>query len=457
MSSDKHLIDKIIVLIVDHLTEALPIAQPDVKFPDEDYKKMQIKDEALSIRKLATNFQKLGKKVGYITDFFASLGDIFTWRRSDRSLAFLLLYTWACIHPQFIIVYPIMYILGFMGKKYIERHIIKSKPILITVNDYSDSFNYTDDGLSRLFVTNKYVSEDTLFGWLWGTNPAQESPSVNFNKNTLSTEDTIEISPLETNDQSEDDEDRASFLQTLKDIQNKTTDILEQIDSWETSFINHCNFLNEKLSAIIYIKVLLASFFIIILGPLIPWRIIFIASMWSGMILSHPQKKLFFERISKLKTKRNVVSTSKMEQPSKINGEAHQKSQGDGLFSSQQIILDDPICYKLCQIFEIQKQDITNPNKYQSSMYSTSPFTVSNEQRKKRKFPRYTANISEIIAPEGWQFSDNSNWKSDPPETIQHWISDMSINDSVFIEKGWVYDISGEFRRRRFSRQIMKP
>lgn len=385
--------------------------------------------DPLSVSTLARNFNVLTQKGQEMGAIIKSLAGIFTWRHPDRTLFCLMMFTWGSIYPHYFLIYPVLYILVFMSNKYLQKHPLK--PMIVA----SDKPVGLDDGSMGIRALN-YIESD-MFGWLWEFNPNDVSDYyATSSKNLFEEVDNL----LDDHELEDEGNHEASLLRNMEDIQHTTTKILRFIYSTESKINSYCSFINDLESTKLYLKMFTAITLAITLGPYIPWRIVFILTVWIVMLITHPNK--------------SQLITSIIDSPtSSPYGEQRRvKKKADrGIFSNENIILDEPKLVKKVHVFELQQQSMTQENKYQSSKYTLNVFCISDEIRKQRKMPESTNTLNEIRAPSKWQFIYNSRWEID---TINEWVGETNIDNEVVIkDDNWVYDLTNEFRRRRLTRE----
>lgn len=390
-------------------------------------------NESLSISTLARNFNVLSQKGQELGVIIKSLAGIFTWRHPDRTLFCLMLFTWGSIYPHYFLIYPVLYILVFMSNKFLQKHPLK--PMLVS----SDKVVALDDGSMGIHPLN-YIESD-MFGWLWHFNDSSLNDYYTNSGNLFDEVDNL----LDDHELEDESIYEASLLRNMEDIQNTTSKILRFIYSTESKINSYCSFINDLESTKLYLKMFITIFLSITLGPYIPWRVVFILTVWIVMLITHPNRSQLIASIIHPPNENITLPLS----PSLSS--FTKKSSERGLFSNRNIILDEPKLIKNVQVFELQQQSMTVNDKYQASKYTLNVFCISDECRKQRKLPEFTNTLNEIKAPSKWQFIYNSWWEID---ITNEWVGESNIENEVFInDDNWVYDLTKEFRRRRLTRQ----
>ena len=495
------------------------------------------KKQTLSLRQIAINFHLLSKKLHVITSFMQNAAGVMNWERNDKTLAVLLLYTWACIHPHFFLIYPMVLLIYYISGKYLTKHPVVEKPSMYVKNkDYS---NHWDNGLGPRLKNTRANSVHGIFGFLWevddennknserhqyygaqvlgvgetlsATKPDEESEldfrtvddMLTFIEEAVANENNE--SPLSLHSHlkktsSADDAKRVNvkiepkggqvlyrnfIMKTLFDIQVQTTQILDHFDNIQLAIAENCEFIDEKESTLLVFKLFLIVSIGCILGSYIPWKSIFIASVWVGICMNHPKRKEFVDKLM-----------GPTIEPSNDN-EAGKKSAGDdtdeneiGLFSVNNVVINEPVFAREVQVFELQQQDIMNPNDYVLLGFTPSVFCISEEIRLQRKKPVCAYDIGDVVPPlkhgtdenhssdqidkedrgndkNGnksqkrtsflyWDYISGESWRLSDTK----WVDNVRNSQELYVrpceDEGWVYDITGEFRRRRWVRRIFQ-
>lgn len=503
------------------------------------------KTESLSLRQIAINFHLLSKRLNVITQLVNNVSGVVNWERDDKTLAVLLLYTWACIHSHFFLLYPLMLFMYYIFGKYLVKHPIVEKPSMYTKSrDYSE---YWDDGLGPRLKNVKSNSSQGIFGFLWDNNlengnddakiSTVENPDFQMlgNRKICSStkreaEDSLDfqtvddmlafiedavakesadkqapsqppanITPLEddTSKINADTKTKGSasvyrnfIMKTLFDIQVQTTQVLNHFDNIQMAIAENCEFIDEKQSTLLIFKLFLIISIGCILGSYIPWKIIFIVSVWIGICMNHPKRVEFFDKI--------IMGPSFLSKPTNQGrGDGEEQSRADsksrevGLFSLSNVVINEPVFAREVQIFELQQQDIMKPNEYIPIGFTTNAFFLSEETRMQRRRPVCVYNINDVAPPlrqykvddlqssgdmnnddneikNGggkvykkksslyWDYISGENWRLSDTK----WVGDVRCVHELYVkpseEEGWVYDITGEFRRRRWVRRIFQ-
>lgn len=484
------------------------------KKSEYNYKK---KNDPLSLRQIASNFNLLSQRLKIFTDLINWIVDVFNWKKNDKTLSVLFLYTWACINPHFFLLYPIIYFINYILHRYLVKHHIVEKPSMYTKT--SQYQNYWDDGLGPRLKTTTSNSIHGLFGFLWDTDVENDVPynendydfirQVARNKNPTDEElefktvddmltfieDTVNrddndnnLVNLNDNEKNKIDDDVVSnsyrnfILRSLYDIQIQTNQILDHIDNIQNGISESCDFIDEKESTILVFKLFLVVCIASILGAYIPWRAIFILSVWIGICMNHPKRENFINTIinpSQKVNKRNSSSSTSSYSKKKKSGQKVDP------FSARNVIINEPVFAREVQIFELQQQSIMDPKKYVLLGYTTSVFNITNTSRLQKRKPLFVYNLSDVEPPVksselvhntatntkdknsrnrihlSWSYINGEDWRL----SDTRWVNELKYSNELFIKHSnftgdpdecWVYDITGEFRRRRWVRRIIQ-
>jgi hypothetical protein len=480
------------------------------------------KDEHLSLRKIAVNFHTLSLCLGDVASNLKGLRAILNWTQNEKTLFVLLLYTWACIYPYFFLLYPLIYFVHYLSKRYLERHPIVTKPSSPTSN--ANLLNHWDSGLGPRLKNTHSERSCGLFGFLWedddgtykegrdedGDIEDQISSQIENGKleetfDSLRRYEDAEFQELEelyrlleeerkntTTEAGTTMEDESMSLnnkvryknfimRTLYNVQLQTNIILNFIDSTQKFVDDHCKFHDEKQSTMLLYKVLSICFIGCVLGPYIPWKLIFVVGVWIGMVINHPYRKELFKNaliVYQGKTARRGKEKMKKPTQSKENKGVHKA-----------VIIDEPAFSREVEVYELAKQDLLHPTRYEFYGFCSTVFNVSEEQRVQRRKPQLVFHLEDVKPPEEismkWEYSDTGTNDEDEEQmgdsatkklrgdvhwsfingeewTLSEstgWMFENNCYHELYSKEdreGWVYDITGEFRRRRWTRRVIR-
>lgn len=468
-------------------------------------------NKPLSLRKIAINFNILSKKFRNLSNILIFISNIINWERDDKTLSFLFLFTWSCLNPHFFLLYPIIYMINYILYKYLIKHPIIEKPSMY-INKYNKNkynklllLNYWDDGLGpRLKSTNSNHIHG-IFGFLWNENIDNNDNKYeedNDNYDDIYREENVNeyVEQLDFNDidkvleiiddnihkdktDNEEEKEKGEetnynnfIMKTLFDIQIQTSEIIEHLNNIEIGISENCDFIDEKESTLLIFKLSILIFIGCFLGNYIPWKFIIIISIWISICMNHPNRKEFFKNLidsstaTPTPTPRSTPTSHNIDKKSNHN-------------SNDYVIINEPVFAREVQIFELEQQDIMKSNKYINLGFTNSLFNISEEIRLQRRKPECVDNILSIAPPvrryeeeydvvdyddnssskqlhgpswdfihgEDWELCRDSGWLGGLP-----CCRELRTTKSAFAKDGWIYDVTGEFRRRKWTRKIVQ-
>lgn len=436
------------------------------------------KKSNLSVRLLISNFKKLSSKM---TGFFAlqyGVIHIITWKKPTKTLCYLFLYTSICLWPHLVLAYPLLFIiLGVLLPGYIYCHpmqgieLIKVKKRGQSLWEFfqdSESNSIIDDLLSSDYISALEANENmlgpvssrssdssSLFSAFQPLAPSSTSTSLNLN-----TPEQLE-KHKEKSERNKKIKKQMNLMMNMRDLQNLTTDILKGMDKAEDTYYDIAGFKDEKLSTLIVYGLVVMTGIIVVLGKYIPWRLIFIQSGWSIILLCHPNSKKYIQSIAPKKTNK-----SKPPLPPRPKSTTSPVPKLQQIERSDIIVAESPEIRHI-EVFELQYRTPTSDG-YSLYNYSTSLFDVKDHTRLSGKTPVGVLNLSKVHPPDNWKFeiSFANAWiiDKDPKSFL---VDRGLMNSGVFIIKqdneGWIYDNASGipdldyiFRRRRLFRECYR-
>ena len=144
------------------------------------------------------------------------------------------------------------------------------------------------------------------------------------------------------------------FVVNLRDLQNLMTNMVSMTEKTEKFIYGTAGFKNEQHSTVVFLSGFLALLTLWIISPLINWSLMASLLAWSGMITIHPT------------VRPKILSLLKKEQLNKGKEALERTERYD-------ILLDEPVESRMVEVFEIQRQGITEKD-WSHYMYSTQIF-----------------------------------------------------------------------------------
>ncbi|VEU21171.1 DEKNAAC102043 [Brettanomyces naardenensis] len=476
--SRAHFTDRLINKVVGKISAAQEREKLKSKLNDT----RRAEQPRLSVTQLAVNFKSLSYRLNGFFDFQKQVISVLSWDSTWKTISFLLLYTWGCMYPFMFLVYPLVVVCcGILIPNYVDKHPL-GKPSIIPERQRgaesvfgflkvtkSDVESYYED--TRLSEVREQMFEQTLrdegyFGedLSTGLSSAASSDTEDASgaiygtiadaRTKLLVDGLVGVSGerKEGGDEGGNDDtgssvgpenpsfvDNLSLLINMRDLQNVTTNLLKSMDKFEKLVNRYCSFRDERLSTLLFFEMIGLIAVTCVLGPYIPWSTIFALAGWYGVLWNHPGRAKFLEQF---KTEEKDNGIPKRESiPKRI--------------MTKELIIDEPTRYRDVAIFEIEEQDITNPSAYRAFAYSTSCFTVSSSRREQRKKPVGTTDLKTVRAPSReWRFRNESGWRVD--KDVEAWCAEVNVEDEVYVEGEWAYDLTREYRRRRLVREVFR-
>ncbi|RLV91794.1 Peroxisomal membrane protein PEX28 [Spathaspora sp. JA1] len=457
----RHFSDRLIEkLIQTSIPESVPERNSlENRLKEGDGKKVRKGDSGgISIVILTRNLRKLLFKLTLFFHIYYGGIHILTWKRPAKTITMLILYTWLCNWPHLVLCYPLVYVLfGVFIPGYIQRHPMRRREELIKVKTRGQSlWNYFFDSEDSSILQD-IIKDEEYF------EPREEEVKE---QESLISEIESGVEVVVPDEELVDKrKSQLDLMLNLKDLQGLTSDLLVGIEQAEQAYEDIGGFKDERLSTFLVYVTLIGISVVLFAGQFIPWRIIFIASGWIGMILLHPKsKKLLLKAKPNAKPEVDVDVEIEPEVDPEIEPEI--TTEEHKLFDRSDIIVDDSPEVRNVEIFELQIKSILN-HQWTFYRYSNTIFDNNNKLRISGKRPVGVDDLSKVLPPPDWKFDFGliNKWKID--ENPQEFLYLRSYDMKLFKLKdndGWIYDsvvgaqsdLSYEFRRRRLTRECFR-
>ncbi|KAK6459256.1 integral peroxisomal membrane peroxin-domain-containing protein [Scheffersomyces xylosifermentans] len=420
----------------------------------------------LSIKILLSNFRKLASKMGLFFELQYGIIHLITWKKPAKTLTVGVLYTTICLWPHLVVTYPLIFLLfGIILPGYLQRHPMRT-PELAKVKKRGQSlwsyFNSsTESSIVEDYIGDGYFETETI-----EVRPPTESEdgieSVTAIRSDISS-DTASSTDEVAKEAPRYAKSQLALLINMRDLQNLTTDILLALDMGETMWFDTFGFKDERLSTVIFYGVVVATSAVLFLSQFIPWRLIFIQSGWTAIILCHPNSKSYLVKLSAARKARTAQAAVK-----KVEEEAYGEVKK---FDPKDIIVDEAPEKRIVEVFELQTRNILH-GKWSFYCYSSNMFDPKNKSRLAGKRPNGVDHLSKVIPPTDWKFdfAYANKWKVD--DKPEEFLYERSVStDLLKVEPGetdgWIYDtvdddssstveIAYDFRRRRLYRECLR-
>ncbi len=189
-----------------------------------------------SLPTMSSNFRRFNARIGVAFVFQNRLIHLFSWKEPTQTMSFLLVWTFVCVNPYLIPVFPLVCGMFFvMVPSYLARH---PEP------------------------------ENEMYKGSLGGPPLADAK-------------TIKPAPEFSKD----------FFRNMRDLQNSMDDFSNAHDAVLAILLPLTNFSNESLSSTIYLILLVVSCCLFISAHLLPWRFIFLFGGYALTAVGHPTIK----------------------------------------------------------------------------------------------------------------------------------------------------------------------
>lgn len=421
--------------------------------------------DKLSLPKLATNFQALAKKLNIINMLINEIHDIGKWKHADKTLTVLLLYTWMCIYPYFLLICPIVFAAGYMCYQYTYRHPLINKPSCSTRDKSLEKVWELGCGERLKQVRSERLSDRGLFGFLLDGSDEEEGMQANGDEERERFDEgdareifrDVEVSGMfeeyekmiekEGNERDGTRENTFGLeehfestyhnhiLESLLEIQTLTGQILDSVERGERFIEECCSFQNEKVSTVLLYKLLLIVVIVFVLGDYINWKLITITLPWIVLGTIHPMGKVFFRLLTVKGGNNNSNHEGKKRKPygEHVVEERHENNILDEYLESL-VLIDESVTAREVYIYEIERLDPVKG--YMAFGYSDTAFDKNDYVRRRREMPLMVSNIVDVQPPEGWVFLNGEEWRASSGGRWEYDVGTV-MEPSVFRRRVW--------------------
>ncbi|MCJ1237542.1 hypothetical protein MMC14_005528 [Varicellaria rhodocarpa] len=345
-----------------------------------------------SLPLMTNNFRRFNARVGVAFVFQNRLIRLFTWRTPSQTLSFLMIYTFVCLNPYLLPLIPLVLTLFFL-------------------------------------LVPAYLSRHPP--------PPTSNPSYSISGPPIAPARTIRPASEMSKD----------FFRNMRDLQNIMDDFSTVHDYLIAVITPYTNFSNEPFSSALFLFLFAATCLLFIVSHLLPWRFIALILGWTAIAFGHPAiQAAFFQSVYK----DHVFPASSTAQ-----------SWLDAWIASD-VVLDAPPEMREVEIFELQRRvgslsvsDFSPNDDYESWIFSPiaweplAPGRIAGERVKGTRF------FEDVQPPGGWEW-ESKKWELDLG--AKEWVEERIVSGVEVEVEGerWVYDIEGEWRRRRWVRTVRR-
>ncbi|ANB13701.1 Pex29p [Sugiyamaella lignohabitans] len=359
------------------------------------------------------NYNDFQSRCGIVYEMRYDIQAILEWKNPSGTLSYLIVYSFACLHPRLFILCPFVYLLlGIMAPAYIAVHPGPRSGSLADMHSMPFSGPPLHDP-----VIPKPVS--------------QFSPE---------------------------------FLANVLDTQYAIGDAVKLFDKTVDWLSTFAYFTNEEWSSVIYVAILFSTAIIYFSSPFlftyIQWRYIFLSGGWVAMGTSylknvgiHRNMELFLAEFKKSAMEKLPDSTD-------LSRYFEIKIPRLDVPRNFRFKEESELISKEVQIFEIQKFDVVE-SCWQQSVFWGSPYAHMKEPCESLPDGQLPNKIESVLPPMDWNFETDA-WERDYDP--QEWVDNHYLLQSrIFIDhdEKWVYDAedgqkTNTYRRRRWSRVVTR-
>lgn len=413
----------------------------------------------LLIRILSSNLKRMSAKMGAFFKLQYGAIHIITWKKPTKTLSALVMYTAVCLWPHLVLALPLLVLVfGIIVPAYLYRH-----PM-----DMPELVHVRRRGQSLLEFLNESNDHSVLIDLL---DDVDEDVNLTVSSDSYKSRGSV----ADRADEESGKNDKVKFVKSqvllvmnMRDLQNLTTELLNRIDQGEEAATNIVGFKDERLTTFVFYIAILVTLVVLFLGKYIPWRMIFIQSGWTFLLLCHPHTKKY---LVALLQKRGATKSS--DTPDEENnalkpiivedtvdvGSAKAKHSLLENFDRNDIIVDDHPQVRIVEIYELQRRNILK-HEWVLCAYTKRLFHASDPVRVAGKLPHGVDSLGKVLPPPEWKydFGYASNWRID--QEPEHFLRVRGIKNLRCAKDGWIYDSADnadvEFRRRRLYRECYR-
>ncbi|GME79237.1 unnamed protein product [Ambrosiozyma monospora] len=412
----------------------------------------------LSFRRLLSNFNKLSGRIDILLRIRDHFMFVYSGDSPSTTLTFLVLYTWGVWYPQLLLIYPIIAIIfTVIIPNYLSRHEMNKPsfgngqliqklrtmgdPLLLRflgAGDASEQFtglhkmwknqktNYdgtefvSDEGLANLDF-----DDDVLLDMMTADRQTSKifqvflAPEKKVKKKSDDYVDDVERQADKEDENLKRSMVRLRLLSNMKDLQNLTTDLINFLALIEDTVEEACTFKDEKKTTRLFFALSAVVVFLLIIGPYIPWKFIFVAGIWL-MIL--PKELVYFHSLFEYSLQKYAQYSTRLERDfSKLTSSDsfttatenhHEAEESSRLFLQNTRETDLQKLESVNQVFQIQK--LVRRTAYSDVGFSLSTYDPKSQLRLKGNSPELPPGIDLSHPPKSiWRCFYSYEWEID--------------------------------------------
>ncbi|GMG21754.1 unnamed protein product [Ambrosiozyma monospora] len=494
----KHILDRYMLRIAN---DAFSSSAPEVRKEIVEllYNPHRMNAPGLSLRRLFSNFNKLSGRITVLLRIHYYFMHVFSWESPSKTLTCLVLYTWGVWYPQLFLIYPIIAIIfTVIVPNYLLRHEINKPsfgngqltnnlrtmgdPLLLGFlagRDRSERQQMWKkkpdfDALDMITdeeLVNLDVADDALLDMMTAdshTAKIFQRVIILAAENQAKKKSDDPVNDAERQAIKEDENLKRSiaklhWLINMKDLQNLTTDFIKFLALIEDKVEESCTFKDEKKTTRLFYALSAVIVFLLVIGPYIPWKFIFVVGMWLALLMIHPKRQECFDSLSKYSLQKYEQYSTQIDHDfhrikrklcsseSSITAiENHEAEESARILLSNLLAAYLKKLESVNQVFQVQRW---HRGAYYDIGFSLSIYPTS--LLGQHIDPNFVPGFVIDHPPQSiWRWFYSYKWEID--EDTLAWCVEQSNGENLLVkdDETWVYDRNAMFRRRRYVKKI---
>lgn len=332
---------------------------------------------------------------------------ILSWHQPSATISILILYAIICFNPHLLAGLPILLVLTtIMAPGYSLRHPI---PLDLTpTRFYRYRLGHSSADAEEVFRDEQDLASSAK---------QQEERRAR-----------------------EELEQQRVLRERLRDLQNLLSGLVLAIETLETFVARVGSFADEEKATAIYLILLITLFTSVYFASFVPVNVAVLCAGWIPILLLHP-------RLGKY-AKEAKEKYLEIEEPVVLDILNY--------VQENDVIIDDPLESRTVEIFELQRQGLTQ-RQWTPWVYTSDIYDRLSLARRAKDRPTGTRFLSDVEAPVGWVFSDEVPWQEDAEP--KEWVLHRALrNVEIDLDSYWVYDyfVPGGTPQQRLRRRQVR-
>ncbi|KAL2817297.1 integral peroxisomal membrane peroxin-domain-containing protein [Aspergillus cavernicola] len=363
---------------------------------------LDTKRPTFSLPLMGNNFRRFNARIGIVFQFQTSVERLFSWKQPSHTFSFLFVYSFICLDPHLIVVFPIATLLLFvMVPTFLARH---PPPPSTSTSSITPYYSYQGPALA----------------------PAK----------------TIKPAPETSKD----------FFRNMRDLQNCMGDFSDLHDSVVSGLAPMTNFSNERLSSAVFLSCTIITAMLFLTSHLIPWRYIMLVGGNALILSQHPNIQEFLHNVANGRGSETINPVPS--EPSASSSMSFIQLLGD-------ISLDSFPEEREVEMFEVQYRSLApyDEQDWETFLFSPVPYDPLSPSRIAGDRPKGCRFFEDVQPPVGWAWK-SKKWELDLD--CREWVVERMITGVGFEVPGsssesgastdeiggWVWDLPSVSSRR---------